>query len=144
MSIYPFFFRGFRWFNGSFSQMVILTHSFSWTIINYKFCDCFFRFFFLIGAPYLELKFPYDFLLTCILDDWNFMIAKLQAMMKDPFGNYVVQKVLETCDDQSLELILSRIRVHLNVLKKYTYGKHIVSRIEKLIATGGEGSLNLS
>ncbi|KDO48818.1 hypothetical protein CISIN_1g001685mg [Citrus sinensis] len=68
----------------------------------------------------------------------------LQAMMKDPFGNYVVQKVLETCDDQSLELILSRIRVHLNVLKKYTYGKHIVSRIEKLIATGGEGSLDLS
>ncbi|XP_016471291.2 pumilio homolog 4 [Nicotiana tabacum] len=60
----------------------------------------------------------------------------LQAMMKDPFGNYVVQKVLETCDDQSRELILSRIRVHLNALKKYTYGKHIVSRVEKLIATG--------
>ncbi|XP_038690451.1 pumilio homolog 4 [Tripterygium wilfordii] len=60
----------------------------------------------------------------------------LQAMMKDPFGNYVVQKVLETCDDQSLELILSRIKVHLNALKRYTYGKHIVSRVEKLIATG--------
>ncbi|KAI9156996.1 hypothetical protein LWI28_015235 [Acer negundo] len=60
----------------------------------------------------------------------------LQAMMKDPFGNYVVQKVLETCNDQSLELILSRIKVHLNTLKKYTYGKHIVSRIEKLITTG--------
>nr|KAJ0192215.1 hypothetical protein LSAT_V11C800397730 [Lactuca sativa] len=30
----------------------------------------------------------------------------LQAMMKDPFGNYVVQKVLETCDDQTRELIL--------------------------------------
>ncbi|KAI4351454.1 hypothetical protein L6164_005823 [Bauhinia variegata] len=60
----------------------------------------------------------------------------LQAMMKDPFGNYVVQKVLETCDDRSLQLILSRIKVHLNVLKRYTYGKHIVSRIEKLITTG--------
>lgn len=60
----------------------------------------------------------------------------LQAMMKDPFGNYVVQKVLETCDDRSLELILSRIKVHLNALKRYTYGKHIVSRVEKLITTG--------
>ncbi|KAL3520749.1 hypothetical protein ACH5RR_018898 [Cinchona calisaya] len=60
----------------------------------------------------------------------------LQAMMKDPFGNYVVQKVLETCDDQSRELIVSRIKVHLTALKKYTYGKHIVSRVEKLIATG--------
>lgn len=57
--------------------------------------------------------------------------------MKDPFGNYVVQKVFETCDDQSRELILSRIRIHLTALKKYTYGKHIVSRVEKLIATGG-------
>ncbi|KAL6980322.1 Pumilio 4 [Sarracenia purpurea var. burkii] len=60
----------------------------------------------------------------------------MQAMMKDPFGNYVVQKVLETCDDQNRELILSRIKVHLNALKSYTYGKHIVSRIEKLVMTG--------
>ncbi|KAF7024579.1 hypothetical protein CFC21_036911 [Triticum aestivum] len=60
----------------------------------------------------------------------------LQAMMKDQFGNYVVQKVLETCDDQQRELILSRIKVHLNALKKYTYGKHIVARVEKLVAAG--------
>lgn len=58
-------------------------------------------------------------------------------MMKDQFANYVVQKVLETCDDQQRELILSRIKVHLNALKKYTYGKHIVARVEKLVAAGG-------
>jgi pumilio RNA-binding family len=57
--------------------------------------------------------------------------------MKDQFGNYVVQKVLETCDEQNRELILSRIKVHLNALKRYTYGKHIVARVEKLIAAGG-------
>ncbi|KAI3470487.1 hypothetical protein Pfo_027150 [Paulownia fortunei] len=72
----------------------------------------------------------------------------LQAMMKDPFGNYVVQKVLETCDDRSRELILSRIKVHLNALKRYTYGKHIVSRVEKLVVTGerhiGQSSSNSS
>ncbi|KAK9061273.1 hypothetical protein SSX86_018453 [Deinandra increscens subsp. villosa] len=62
----------------------------------------------------------------------------LQAMMKDPFGNYVVQKVLETCDAQSRDFILSRIKVHLVALKRYTYGKHIVSRVEKLITSGGE------
>ncbi|KAJ7565741.1 hypothetical protein O6H91_02G073000 [Diphasiastrum complanatum] len=60
----------------------------------------------------------------------------LQAMMKDQFANYVVQKVLETCDDQQRELLLSRIRVHLHALKKYTYGKHIVARVEKLLAAG--------
>lgn len=58
--------------------------------------------------------------------------------MKDPFGNYVVQKVLETCDDQTRELILSRIKVHLAALKRYTFGKHIVSRVEKLVTSGGE------
>ncbi|KAL1545129.1 pumilio 2-like [Salvia divinorum] len=60
----------------------------------------------------------------------------LQAMMKDQFANYVVQKVLETCSDQERELIMCRIKVHLNALKKYTYGKHIVARVEKLVATG--------
>uniref|UniRef100_A0ACD5YWB0 Uncharacterized protein n=1 Tax=Avena sativa TaxID=4498 RepID=A0ACD5YWB0_AVESA len=60
----------------------------------------------------------------------------LQAMMKDQFANYVVQKVLETCDDHNRELILSRIKVHLNALKRYTYGKHIVARVEKLIQAG--------
>lgn len=58
--------------------------------------------------------------------------------MKDQFANYVVQKVLETCSDQERELILSRIKVHLNALKKYTYGKHIVARVEKLVAAGGK------
>ncbi|CAN1846744.1 Pumilio homolog 2 [Linum perenne] len=61
----------------------------------------------------------------------------LQAMMKDQFANYVVQKVLETCEDQQRELIMTRIKVHLNALKKYTYGKHIVARVEKLVAAGG-------
>ncbi|XP_019433076.1 PREDICTED: pumilio homolog 1-like isoform X5 [Lupinus angustifolius] len=60
----------------------------------------------------------------------------LQVLMKDQFANYVVQKVLETCDDQQLELILNRIKIHLNALKKYTYGKHIVARVEKLVAAG--------
>lgn len=60
----------------------------------------------------------------------------LQAMMKDQFANYVVQKVLETCDDQQRDFILCRIKVHLNALKKYTYGKHIVARVEKLVTAG--------
>ncbi|XP_042418571.1 pumilio homolog 3-like isoform X1 [Zingiber officinale] len=60
----------------------------------------------------------------------------LQAMMKDQFANYVIQKVLETCDNQQREFIVSRIKDHLSALKKYTYGKHIVARVEKLVAAG--------
>ncbi|CAM8962230.1 unnamed protein product [Rhodiola kirilowii] len=65
---------------------------------------------------------------------WN------MAMMKDQFANYVIQKVLETCDDKQLELILNRIKVHLTALKNYTYGKHIVARVEKLVAAGGNST----
>ncbi|KAL5699468.1 hypothetical protein ACHQM5_030365 [Ranunculus cassubicifolius] len=56
----------------------------------------------------------------------------LLIMMKDQFANYVVQKVLEICTDKQRDILLSRIRIHLLALKKYTYGKHIVVRFEQL------------
>ncbi|MBA0556149.1 hypothetical protein Golob_026276 [Gossypium lobatum] len=57
-------------------------------------------------------------------------------MMKDQFANYVVQKVLEVSNDRQRELLLDRVRVHLNALKKYTYGKHIAARFEQLLGEG--------
>ncbi|KAB1213229.1 hypothetical protein CJ030_MR5G022406 [Morella rubra] len=60
-----------------------------------------------------------------------------EAMVKDQFANYVVQKILETSNDRQREILLNRIRVHLHALKKYTYGKHIVARFEQL---SGEGN----
>jgi len=60
----------------------------------------------------------------------------LQVMMKDQYGNYVVQKVLEVCDDTQREQLLVRVRAQLNSLKKFTYGKHIVARMEKLLSAG--------
>uniref|UniRef100_A0A1D1Z053 Pumilio 5 n=2 Tax=Anthurium amnicola TaxID=1678845 RepID=A0A1D1Z053_9ARAE len=56
----------------------------------------------------------------------------LLIMMKDQYANYVVQKILETCSDKQREILLHRIKVHLPALKKYTYGKHIVARVEQL------------
>lgn len=56
----------------------------------------------------------------------------LLAMVKDQFANYVVQKILHTCTASQREMLLGRIRIHLNSLKKYTYGKHIVARFEQL------------
>jgi pumilio RNA-binding family len=56
----------------------------------------------------------------------------LLVMMKDQFANYVVQKILDICNDNQREVLLNRIRMHLQSLKKYTYGKHIVARFEQL------------
>ncbi|XP_071724756.1 pumilio homolog 6, chloroplastic-like [Rutidosis leptorrhynchoides] len=60
----------------------------------------------------------------------------LLTMMKDQFANYVIQKILETCTEFQREMLLSRIRVHFNALKKYTYGKHIVARFEQQFGDG--------
>ncbi|GER47298.1 pumilio-like protein [Striga asiatica] len=60
----------------------------------------------------------------------------LLVMMKDQYANYVIQRILEKCSNDHREVLLSQIKNHLTVLKKYTYGKHIVSRFEKLYAYG--------
>ena len=48
-------------------------------------------------------------------------------MMKDQFANYVVQKMLDVVDGDQREVLVSKIKPHLQSLKKYTYGKHLIS-----------------
>lgn len=52
-------------------------------------------------------------------------------MMKDQYANYVVQKILDVIDENQRENLINRIKPHIQTLKKYTYGKHIISRIER-------------
>lgn len=57
----------------------------------------------------------------------------LVLMMRDQFANYVVQKMLDVVDGEQRDLLLSRIRPHLSTLKKFTYGKHILAKVERLL-----------
>jgi hypothetical protein len=59
-------------------------------------------------------------------------LMPLEIMMKDPYANYVVQKILDVCDSAQRELLISKIKPHVASLKKYTYGKHIIARLEKI------------
>ena len=43
----------------------------------------------------------------------------LETMMKDQYANYVVQKILDVCDPQQRELLVARIRPHIQSLRKY-------------------------
>ncbi|KAF8114015.1 hypothetical protein N665_0043s0085 [Sinapis alba] len=63
--------------------------------------------------------------------------GSLLVMMKDQYGNYVVQKIFETCTVEQRAALSNRVRMHASALKKYTYGKHIVTRLEQPF---GEGS----
>ncbi|XP_076921724.1 pumilio homolog 5-like [Bidens hawaiensis] len=64
----------------------------------------------------------------------------LLVMVKDQYANYVVQKVLRVCSGHQRASLLSRIKLHLDMLKKYTYGKHIVARFEQSYGTEIEAS----
>ncbi|KAK7206763.1 armadillo-type protein [Myxozyma melibiosi] len=67
----------------------------------------------------------------------------LTAMMKDQFANYVIQKLLDVTNGQQRDNLVLKITPHLQALKKYSYGKHLVS-IEKLMYLSTDEPLPLS
>ncbi|KAE8557347.1 mRNA binding protein puf3 [Talaromyces marneffei ATCC 18224] len=58
--------------------------------------------------------------------------SPLLALMRDQYGNYVIQKVLGQVKDSEREMIIDEIKPLLSQLKKFSYGKQIMA-IEKLI-----------
>ncbi|VDP44133.1 unnamed protein product [Heligmosomoides polygyrus] len=52
-------------------------------------------------------------------------------MMKDQFANYVVQKMLDTADPAYRKKMMYAIKPHIPVLRKFSYGKHIITKLEK-------------
>jgi hypothetical protein len=65
--------------------------------------------------------------------------SALHVMMRDQYANYVVQKVIDMADDAQRRQIIEHIKPHIATLRRYTYGKHIIARIEKLTPPAGKG-----
>ena len=63
-------------------------------------------------------------------------VSPIVTMMKDQYANYVIQKLLDISNDRHQEILLNIIRDHIDALKKYTFGKHIVARFEQLVSPG--------
>lgn len=53
----------------------------------------------------------------------------LLMMMKDQFANYVVQKMLDVADSAHRKKMMLAIKPHIPALRKYNYGKHIISKL---------------
>ena len=58
--------------------------------------------------------------------------SALAVLMKDQYGNYVLQKMLEVADGAQRAELVQKIRPILDSLKKFSYGKHL-SSIERLL-----------
>lgn len=63
---------------------------------------------------------------------YSLRTSLLQVMVCDPYANYVVQKIIDVADQEQRATIIMEIRAHAAQLKRYTFGKHIISRLEKL------------
>ena len=70
------------------------------------------------------------------------MSSGLQVMMKDQYANYVVQKMIDVSEPTQRKTLLHKIRPHMNSLRKYTYGKHIIAKLEKFSLKSGVGSIS--
>uniref|UniRef100_A0A4W3JZN0 Pumilio RNA binding family member 2 n=1 Tax=Callorhinchus milii TaxID=7868 RepID=A0A4W3JZN0_CALMI len=57
--------------------------------------------------------------------------SALYTMMKDQYANYVVQKMIDVAEPAQRKIIMHKIRPHITTLRKYTYGKHILAKLEK-------------
>ncbi|KAJ3266398.1 mRNA binding protein puf3 [Chytriomyces hyalinus] len=66
--------------------------------------------------------------------------SALVAMMKDQFANYVVQKMLDVVDGDQKEILIMKIKPHLQSLKKYTYGKHLITKVERMLQMSGQSA----
>ena len=56
----------------------------------------------------------------------------LESMVRDPYANYVVQKVIDVSDERQRAAIIRYVRENIVQLRRYTYGKHIIVRLEKV------------
>eukprot|EP00096_Caligus_rogercresseyi_P015691 TRINITY_DN815_c0_g2_i1.p1 TRINITY_DN815_c0_g2~~TRINITY_DN815_c0_g2_i1.p1 ORF type:complete len:1028 (-),score=349.69 TRINITY_DN815_c0_g2_i1:1629-4712(-) len=55
----------------------------------------------------------------------------LHSMMKDQYANYVVQKMIDVAEQSQRKILMHKIKPHVSTLRKYTYGKHILAKLEK-------------
>ena len=68
--------------------------------------------------------------------------TQLVALMCDPYGNYVIQRLLESMPPAQLLSVVEHVKPYSSVLRRYTYGKHILARLERMsqVSIGGGGT----
>lgn len=70
---------------------------------------------------------------SSIIDPYSDDITNpLILLVRDQFGNFVIQKIFDCLDTQQCDTLIQSIKQHINVLRKLPYSKHILSKIDKL------------
>lgn len=78
-------------------------------------------------------------LITEVCGNPNDIVTPLLLMMKDQFANYVVQKMLDVADSALRKKMMLAIKPHIPALRKFNYGKHIITKLEKYFQKQNSG-----
>jgi len=71
-------------------------------------------------------------LVAAIVGEQSEQHPPLLVMMRDRFGNYIVQRVIALAQGPQRDMLFWKLREHMPALKKSnTYGKHIISALER-------------
>jgi len=56
--------------------------------------------------------------------------SPLSLLVRDQYGNYVVQRILDIAEPSQRQKVVEILREQVSAIKKYSYGKHIIARLE--------------
>jgi len=62
---------------------------------------------------------------------------KVVDLMKNMYGNYVIQTSLDVCNDQQKHKFIKYTRDYKDLLKKVRYGKHILNKVDEICKSKG-------
>lgn len=65
-------------------------------------------------------------------------VSPLNNLVRDQFGNYVVQRVLDVAKPSQRERVANILKAQVPAIKKYSYGKHIIARLEETLSASNQ------
>jgi pumilio RNA-binding family len=69
-----------------------------------------------------------EVLIEILIGD-NCSSSPLNDLVRDSFGNYVVQRILDVARPSQRERVVNILKLQVPIIKKYSYGKHIIARL---------------
>lgn len=69
-------------------------------------------------------------LVRCVLHDPLHTNPPIMSMMRDKFGNYIVQRMIEFATEEERKVLVDYLKSQLPVLHKFTHGKHVLAALQ--------------
>ena len=54
---------------------------------------------------------------------------QFRALVQDPFGNYVIQKIIDSATPEEKRWVCNVVRSQADVLESLSFGKHILDKL---------------